>query len=88
MDFANIVRKLIKETNRNQQWLAEQIGLARASSIQTLLNRNNPTIKTLFDICEAFGYEITIQPKRRVGARPAGQYIITPAEKNNEEESK
>lgn len=88
MDFATIVKRLIKDAHKNQAWLAEQIGLAGASSVNKLFIRNNPTIKTLFDICEVFDYEITIQPKRKRGVRPDGQFVITPADKNNEEESK
>lgn len=87
MDFASIVKLLIKENRKSQQWLAEQINLARATSVSTLLKRNNPTIETLYAVCEAFDYEITIQPKRKRGARPDGQFVITPAD-IAEEESK
>lgn len=88
MDFAKIVKILIKENRKSQQWLAEQIGLAGASSVGKLLLRNNPTVETLFAVCEAFDYEITIQPKRLRGARPAGQFVVTPADDKTKEEAK
>ena len=81
MDFKDIIEDLIKANKKNKSWLAEKMGYARATGVTQILARNNTTIDTLLRICDIFDYEITIQPKRRAGARPNGQYVITSAGK-------
>ena len=48
----------------------------KQNAISQMLKRGNITVDTLYQICEILEYEITIQPKRRVGARPNKQIEI------------
>lgn len=89
MDFKEVIEGLIKNNNKTKTWLAEKMGYVKATGVTQMLSRNNTTVDTLLRICDIFDYEITIQPKRRAGARPAGQYIITSTGKAEaKEESK
>ena len=90
MDFKEAIEALLKSNKKTKSWLAEKMGYAKANGVAQMLSRNNTTVDTLLRICDIFDYEITIQPKRRAGARPAGQYIIASAGKPNagKEESK
>ena len=67
---------LLKENKKNQVWLSEKMGYSHPSGVGQMLQRGNITVDTLFQICELLDYEITIQPKRRAGARPHGQIVI------------
>lgn len=88
MDFKDVIIALLKDNNKTRSWLSEKMGYAKVTGITQMLSRNNATVDTLLRICEIFDYEITIQPKRRAGARPAGQYIITDAGLKSKEEEK
>ncbi len=70
------IKTLLKEKNTSQAALAEKMGYAHVSGVSQMLNRGNITVKTLYKICELMDYEITIQPKRKSGARPNGQITI------------
>lgn len=70
------IETLLKQNGKSKGWLAEKMGYARSNAISQMLMRNNITVDTLYRICEIMDYEITIQPKRRVGARPHGQIVI------------
>ena len=67
---------LLSDNKKSQVWLAEKMGYARPSGVSQMLQRGNITVDTLLRICDLLDYEITIQPKRRVGARPQGQIVI------------
>lgn len=69
--------KLIADNNSTQTDLATRMGYKRQSAISMVLQRGNLTVETLQKICNVYGYEITIQPKRIAGARPKGQIVFT-----------
>ena len=66
---------LLNQEGKSKGWLAEKLGV-KQNAISQMLKRGNITVDTLYQICEALEYEITIQPKRRVGARPNKQIEI------------
>lgn len=76
MKQREVIKQLLKDNNRNQVWLAQQLGYAKSNGISQMLKRGNITVDTLYKICEALDYEITIQPKRRAGKRPQNQLVI------------
>lgn len=69
------IEKLLKDNAKKKIWLADQIGV-KQNSVSQMLKRGSITVDTLYKICEALEYEITIQPKRRQGMRPIGQIVI------------
>lgn len=77
MTIKKALIKLISDNNSTQTDLAMKLGYKRQSSISSLLFRGNLTVETLQKICNVYGYEITIQPKRIAGARPKGQIVFT-----------
>lgn len=85
MDTTSAIKALIKDNGKSQVWLAEKMGYTHQSAIHNILMRGNLTVDTLYDICELFEYEVTIQPKRRAGARPAGQIVLTGSTKEQRE---
>ena len=76
MNASEVIVELLKDNKKSQIWLAEKLGYARASSINNMIANGNVEINTLIRICDAMEYEITIQPKRKAGARPNGQLVI------------
>ena len=66
---------LIKQVGESKGWVAGKLGV-KQNAISQMLKRGNITVDTLYQICEVLEYEITIQPKRRVGARPNKQIEI------------
>lgn len=70
------IESLLKENKKTKTWLSEKMGYSFPSAVGQMLTRGNVTVDTLYQICELFDYEITIQPKRRAGARPNGQITI------------
>lgn len=75
MEFKELVEALLRENKKSKRWLAEQMGVT-PSAISMMLGRGNATVESLCGICDALEYEITIQPKRRRGARPEGQLVL------------
>lgn len=75
------VEALLKDNKKSKLWLSERMGYSKSTAISNMLARGNMTVDTLYRICELLDYEITIQPKRRAGARPTGQIIIEGKEK-------
>lgn len=76
MNIREGIKTLLKDNKKSQVWLSEKMGYAQPTAINNMLKRNNLTIETLTKICELMDYEITIQPKRRAGARPTGQIVL------------
>lgn len=76
MTCADAIRALLKESKKSQMALAEELGYARASSINNMIASGNVEMNTMVRICDALGYEISVQPKRQRGARPDGQIVI------------
>lgn len=76
MTSADVIRALLKEYKKSQTELAAELGYARASSINNMIASGNVEVSTLVKICDAFGYEVSVQPKRQRGARPDGQMVI------------
>lgn len=70
------IEKLLKDNNKNKVWLSDSMGYTKSSAISMMLMRGNIMVDTLYQICQLFDYEITIQPKRRAGSRPSGQIVI------------
>lgn len=69
------IEALLKQEDKTKGWLADKLGV-KQNAISQMLKRGNITVDTLYQICEILEYEITIQPKRRVGARPNKQIEI------------
>lgn len=76
MIIKDAILQLLKDNNKSQVWLAEKMEYSSQGGISSMLRRGNLNVETLYRICEFLDYEITIQPKRRAGARPAGQILI------------
>lgn len=76
MNLTDAIRKMLAETKTSIRGLAREIGYASAGSLMNQLGRGNMNVATLYRICNALGYEITVQPKSRRGVRPQGQIII------------
>ena len=69
------IEALLKQEGKTKGWLADKLG-GKQNAISQMIKRGNITVDTLYQICEILEYEITIQPKRRVGARPNKQIEI------------
>ena len=76
MQIKDAVKVLVKDNNKTQSWLSERMGYNNPTGVANMLARGNLTLDTLYTICEVMDYEITIQPKRRSGARPQGQIVL------------
>ena len=70
------IERLLKDNNKTKRWLADKLGYALPTGVSNMLARGNVTLNTLIKICDVLEYEITIQPRRRCGPRPAGQIVI------------
>lgn len=84
MKFKDAVLSMLKYNNKSQRWLAEEMGIS-APGVGQMLARENATLNSLVKVCEILDYEVTIQPKRKSGARPQGQIVL---EGNNKERKK
>lgn len=84
MKFKDAVLSMLKDNNKSQRWLAEKMGIS-APGVGQMLARDNATLNSLVKVCEILDYEVTIQPKRKSGARPQGQIVL---EGNNKERRK
>lgn len=74
MNVAEAIRLMLWEQRRTQEWLAHALGYARQSGVASMLSRGSVTVRTLWRICEALGYEIVIQPKGK--KRLEGQIVL------------
>lgn len=63
MDFKDAVKQLLRDNDKTQLWLANELGSRSQSRVSKMLENNNITIKNLIALCEVFGYEILLQPK-------------------------
>jgi DNA-binding Xre family transcriptional regulator len=75
MKQTEVIEQILKDNNKNKSWLSDKMGIGQ-TAVSNMLRRGNVTVDTLFQICELFDYEITIQPKRRAGSRPNGQIVV------------
>lgn len=75
MKFKEAIVTMLKDNNKSQRWLAEKMGIT-APGVGQMLSRENATLNSLIKVCEILDYEVTIQPKRRTGARPQGQIVL------------
>lgn len=76
MNMKDTIKRMLKDNNKSQAWLAEKLNYAGTNAINNKLSRGNMKVSDLYRTCEALDYELTIQPKRRAGARPSGQIVI------------
>ena len=76
MKVDEAIKAILKANGKSQTWLAEKVGYSSQSAISQMLGRGNINLNTLCVLLDALDYEITIQPKRRAGARPAGQVVL------------
>jgi hypothetical protein len=76
MNQKGAIEQALKDNKKTKVWLAEKMGYKFPTAISNMLARGNMELDTLCRICEILDYEVTIQPKRRSGARPAGQIVI------------
>ena len=70
------VRAILKQKDKNQSWLAAELGYSSPAGVNQMLMRGNMNLNTLCTILDTLGYELTAQPKRTNGARPTGQVVI------------
>jgi DNA-binding XRE family transcriptional regulator len=74
--IADVLKKLMKETNTTQAQMAKRLGAKTQSVIAQRLKRENPNIDTVFEMLDEIGgYELVIRKKRQ-GKRPEGEYLI------------
>ena len=88
MAIKDAIKQLLKDNKKSQVWLSEKMGYAKSTAVNNILARNNLTVETLCRICDIMDYEVTIQPKRRSGARPNGQIVITGSEESGKVKGK
>lgn len=70
------IEQLLTYKGTTKSDLAKKMGYSKPTAISNMLARGNMTVDTLYQICELFNYEITIQPKGKPGSKPAGQIKI------------
>ena len=70
------IEALLKQNGKKKVWLAEQLGYSSYGGVGNMFRRGNLTVGMLLKICDLLDYEVTIQPKRKAGSRPQGQFII------------
>ena len=77
MGLKEAIMEMLKFRSSNRAILCRKIGYKNQGTLETQLNRGDVKLSTFFKMCEAYDYEITIQPKGRKGSRPAGQIVIS-----------
>ena len=75
MTQRDAIETLLRQEGKSKGWLADKLGV-KQNAISQMLKRGNITVDTLYQICEIFEYEITIQPNRKPGSRPSKQIVI------------
>ena len=82
MKFSQIIKAAMKETNRTQEMLGNDLGM-KQNAVSNMLNRKEPSLATFREAMEVMGYEIVVQKKTQ-GRRKEGQMVLT-AEETMEE---
>lgn len=82
MKFNQIIKAAMKETNRTQEMLGNELGM-KQNAVSNMLNRKEPSLTTFREALEAMGYEIVVQKKTQ-GRRKAGQMLLTKDEEKEE----
>lgn len=76
MNSKEAIKTVMKMEKYTQTRMAETLGYANQSNVaETLRNSSSMQIRTFCAMCNALGYEVTIQPVRK-GRRPDGQIVI------------
>lgn len=76
MNITDGIKRLLSDNNKSQSWMAEKMGYTKATAVNNILRRGNITLETLIKMCDILEYEVTVQPKRKAGARPNGQVVF------------
>lgn len=63
MKVKDAIIKILKQEHITQKELSEKLGYARPTSLNTLLNTNNPKTDNLIKIMDALNYDIILKPK-------------------------
>lgn len=75
MNFPEVIRKILKDKRITQGMLAEKLG-QKQSNISMPLSKGNITLEKLLEWLDALDYELVVQPKKGVGRRKEGEYVI------------
>ena len=76
MNHTDAIKTAIAGTEHTQQSIADKIGAKNRAVVSARINHENITVKALTELLDAFGYELTMQPKQE-GFRPEGQYVLS-----------
>lgn len=76
MLIKDAIKTMLKDSNKTQAWLAERLGYTSGNAISNKIQRSDLRLSDLCRMCDELGYEVTVQPRRRAGARPVGQIVI------------
>ena len=73
----DIIVELIGISGISKKRLAKTAGFAQPY-FSKIERKATLSASTLVKICDALGYEVTVQPKKQTsGARPSNQYVVT-----------
>lgn len=61
MELREAVKQILKDGNRTQQWLSEQLGYSSRSVLQGILARGNIELNNLLRICEKVNGKLLIR---------------------------
>lgn len=63
MNIKGVIKAAMASRGYNQAAVAEKAGWSNQSSLSTAINRQNPSMETVFRILNAMEYEIIIKDK-------------------------
>jgi len=75
MKHSDAIKIIMKENNKTQGNIANELGLNSVSGISRMLNRKNGRVARIIDILDVLGYELVARPKTE-GDLP-DEYVLT-----------
>jgi len=85
MIITTAIKDIMKKRGVTQNELKEKLGYRTQSAIAERLKQKSIGVDKAFEMLDAMGYEIIIQPKSTRGKRATGSYVITKEDEQEEE---
>lgn len=85
MIITTAIKDIMKKRGVTQNELKEKLGYRTQSAISERLKQKSIGVDKAFEMLDAMGYEIIIQPKSTRGKRAMGSYVITKEDEQEEE---
>lgn len=76
MEPVEVLKTLKRWTGMTLGDIAGELGYLSVSGLCDRLQRKDPRIDFFLEVLDMYGYECTVQPKQRSGARKDGQILV------------